>query len=176
MDLLFTSKLFQIVRRFQTGRSGKALERHVIVHPGAVAVLPILDDGRVVLLKQYRIAVEKHLIEIPAGTREPNEPPIITAGRELIEETGYTAGKIEPLATFYSSPGILQEEMHLFLATDLKPGESSPEDGEEIQLFLADWDEIRRMIFSGEIQDAKTLVGLLWFLQKYGHEGPDATP
>ena len=164
MDILFTSKLFQIVRRFQTGRSGKQLERHVILHPGAITVLPVLDDGRVVLLKQYRIAVEKYLIELPAGTREPNEEPIITAGRELIEETGYAAGKIEPLTTFYSSPGILHEEMHLFLATDLKPGATALEDGEDIQIFLADIDEVRRMIFAGEIQDSKTLVGLLWYL------------
>jgi len=166
MDILFTSKLFKVVRRFQTGRSGNPLERHVILHPGAITVLPILDDGRVVLLKQYRVAVEKYLIELPAGTREPNEEPIITAGRELIEETGYVAGKIEPLTVFYSSPGILCEEMHLFLATDLRPGPTDLEDGEDIQILLADWTEVRRMIFSGEIQDAKTLVGLLWYLQK----------
>jgi len=164
MDILFTSKLFKVVRRFQTGRSGNPLERHLILHPGAITVLPILDDGRVVLLKQYRVAVEKHLIELPAGTREPDEEPIITAGRELVEETGYIAGKIEPLTVFYSSPGILHEEMHLFLATDLKPGPSHLEDGEDIQLLLADWSEVRRLIFSGEIQDAKTLVGLLWHM------------
>jgi len=163
MDILFTSKLFKVVRRFQTGRSGSALERHVILHPGAITVIPILDDGRVVLVKQYRVAVEKYLIELPAGTREPDEEPIITAGRELVEETGYVAGKIEPLTVFYSSPGILHEEMHLFLATDLKPGPSNLEDGEDIQLLLADWKEVERMIFSGEIQDAKTLVGLLWY-------------
>jgi len=170
MDILFTSKLFQVVRRFQTGRSGNPLERHVILHPGAITVLPILNDGRVVLLKQYRIAVEKHLIELPAGTREPNEEPIITAARELTEETGYTAGKIEPMTMFYPSPGILHEEMHLFLATDLKPGPTNLEDGEDIQILLADWTDVKRMIFSGEIQDAKTLVGLLWFLQMNSNE------
>jgi len=166
MDILFASKLFNVVRRFQTGHSGNPLERHLILHPGAITVLPILDDGRVVLVKQYRIAVEKYLIELPAGTREPNEEPIITAGRELIEETGFTAGNIEPLTVFYSSPGILHEEMHLFLATDLKPGPSHLEDGEDIQVLLADWTEVRQKIFSGEIQDAKTLVGLLWYLAK----------
>jgi len=166
MDILFRSKLFQVIRRFQTGRSGDLLERHVILHPGAITVLPILNDGRVVLLKQYRVAVEKYLIELPAGTRETDEEPIITAGRELTEETGYTAGKIEPLTVFYSSPGILHEEMHLFLATDLRPGSSNLEDGEDIQVVLADWAEVRRMIFAGEIQDAKTLVGLLWYLAK----------
>ena len=166
MDILFTSQLFKVVRRFQTGRSGTPLERHVILHPGAITVLPILDDGRVVLLRQYRVAVEKYLIELPAGTREPDEEPMITAGRELIEETGYTAGKMEPLTVFYPSPGILHEEMHLFLATDLKPGPPHWEDGEDIQVLIVDWLEVRRMIFSGEIQDAKTLVGLLWYLAK----------
>lgn len=166
MDILFSSKLFKVVRRFQTGRSGKSLERHVILHPGAITVLPILNDNRVVLLKQYRIAIEKTLIELPAGTREPNEEPIVTASRELIEETGYKAGKIEPMTTFYSSPGILHEEMHLFLATNLQACDQNLEDGEDIQVFTADWDEVRRMIFSGEIQDAKTLIALLWYLQR----------
>ena len=140
------------------------MERHVIVHPGAVGVLPILDDGRVVLLRQYRIAVDAYLIELPAGTLEPGEEPIVSAQRELIEETGYTAGKIEPLITFYSSPGILREQLRLFVATELTPGETALEDGEDIELFVADWDEIRDMIARGEITDAKTLIGLLHYL------------
>ncbi len=164
MDVLFQSRLFQIVRRFQTGRSGKPLERHVILHPGAVCVLPILPDGRVILIKQYRVAVDKTLIELPAGTREPNEEPIVTAGRELSEETGYRAGKIEHLTTFYTSPGILHEEMHLFLASDLQPGETDLEDGEDIERLILDWDEIKTRIASGEIQDGKTLAGLMWYM------------
>lgn len=164
-DVLFSSRLFQVVRKFQIGRSGKSLERHVIEHPGAITLLPILPDGRVVLIKQYRIAVDRYLIELPAGTREKGEEPILTAERELIEETGFRAGKIEPITHFFSSPGILREEMFLFLATDLQPGENDLEDGEDIQIFLASWGEIRDMIRKGEILDAKTLVGLLWFLQ-----------
>ena len=166
MDVLFQSKLFKVVRRFQTGRSGKQLERHVILHPGAVTVLPILSDGRIVLIKQYRIAVEKYLIELPAGTLEPGEEPIITAKRELIEETGYNAGKIVPLFTFYSSPGILHEQMHLFLATELSPGDTSLEDGEDIELLLLDEIEVKKLIEAGEIQDSKTLIALLWYLSR----------
>jgi len=163
-EILFQSKLYRIEKTWQTGRSGQQLERHVIVHPGAVGILPLLDDGRVVLLRQYRVAVDAYLIELPAGTLEPGEEPIVTARRELIEETGYTAGKMEPLITFYSSPGILRERLHLFVATNLTPGESALEDGEDIELFIAEWDEIRDLIARGEITDAKTLIGLLHYL------------
>jgi ADP-ribose pyrophosphatase len=162
-EILYQSKLYHIEKTWQTGRSGQQLERHVIVHPGAVGILPLLDDGRVVLLRQYRVAVDAYLIELPAGTLEPGEAPIVTAHRELIEETGYAAGKMEPLITFYSSPGILREKLHLFVATDLTPGESALEDGEDIEQFVADWDEIREWIARGEITDAKTLIGLLHY-------------
>ena len=163
-EILFQSRLYYIEKTWQTGRSGQQLERHVIVHPGAVGVLPILDDGRVVLLKQYRVAVDSYLIELPAGTLEPNEEPIVSARRELIEETGYSAGKIEPLVTFYTSPGILREQLHLFVATELTPGETALEDGEDIELFISTWAEIREMIARGEILDAKTLLGLQHYM------------
>jgi len=163
-EILFQSKLYRIEKTWQTGRSGKQLERHVIVHPGAVGILPILDDGRVVLLRQYRVAVDDYLIELPAGTLEPDEEPIVSAQRELIEETGYTAGKIEPQITFYSSPGILREQLHLFVATELTPGETALEDGEDIELHISTWAEIRDMIARGEITDAKTLIGLQHYM------------
>ena len=160
-EILFQSRLFRVEKRFQTGRSGKQLERHVIMHPGAVAVLPVLNDGRVVLIRQYRVAVDDYLLEIPAGTLEPNEEPLHSAQRELKEETGYTAGKIVPMIDIWSSPGILCEKLHLFMATELTPGASALEDGEDIELLLATWDEIRDMIAHDEIRDAKTLVALL---------------
>ena len=163
-EILFQSRLFKIEKRFQTGHSGKQLERHVILHPGAVGILPLLGDGRVVMIRQYRVAVDDVLVEIPAGTLEPNEPPIKTAARELIEETGYTAKTIEPMTVILSSPGILQEKLHLFVAKDLVPGETCLEDGEDIQLLILTWDEIRKMIADGEIQDAKTLVALLYYM------------
>jgi ADP-ribose pyrophosphatase len=163
-EILFQSKLYRIEKTWQTGRSGQPLERHVIVHPGAVGVLPLLNDGRVVLLRQYRVAVDAYLIELPAGTLEPGEEPLASAHRELIEETGYTAGKMEPLITFYSSPGILYERLHLFVATKLTPGKTALEDGEDIEPLIADWHEIREMIARGEITDAKTLIGLQHYM------------
>jgi ADP-ribose pyrophosphatase len=165
-ETLFTSKLFKVVKTFITGRSGKRLERHIIVHPGAVAVLPILNDGRIVLIRQQRVAAGGEIIEIPAGTLEPNEPPISTARRELIEETGYVASTLTPVFDFFCSPGFVQEKMHLFLATNLIAGPTALEDGENINTFIVTPDEAMQMISRGEINDAKTLVALLWHKNK----------
>ena len=164
--ILFQGRIFNVVERTQVGRSGKILKRQVVKHPGAVGIAPILPDGRVLLIEQYRVALQKTIFEIPAGTREVGEEPLLTATRELIEETGYSAGKIERLTAIYSSPGILQEELILYLATDLKPGESALEDGEKIELRPKTWDEIDAMIAAEEIVDAKTLVALLLARQK----------
>ena len=165
---LFQSRIFTVVERMQIGRSGALLRRQVVKHPGAVGIVPILPDGRVLLIKQYRIALEKEIFEIPAGTREPGELPLTTAKRELIEETGYRSDAFTQLSTIYTSPGILQEELTLYLATDLEPGESAPEDGERIALTPLEWSEIDDMIRVGEISDGKTLAGLFLALRQLG--------
>ena len=162
METVFTSRVFNVVKKIVTGRSGQPLERYVVVHPGAVAVLPILDDGRFVLIRQPRVAVDEPLIEIPAGTLEPNEEPLATAYRELIEETGYTAGKLTPVMKFYTSPGMLKEAMHLFVAENLTAGSTAMEDGEQIETLLIEPDRAMSMIATGEIQDAKTIIAILW--------------
>jgi ADP-ribose pyrophosphatase len=159
--LLQTSK-FRVVRESQTTPGGKAKTREIIRHPGACVIVPLLDDGRVCLIRNYRIAASQTLIELPAGTLEPPEPPHIAAERELIEETGYRAAKIEFLHAFFLSPGILDEKMHLYLATGLTAGETAREEGEEIENWLVPWTEAVGMVFDGQIQDAKTIVGLLW--------------
>ncbi len=158
---LFKSRVFEIVERQQRGRSGKLLQRHIVKHPGAVGIVPVLPDGRVALIRQYRISVNQMIYEIPAGTREQGEEPIVTARRELIEETGYRCENLKPLTSIFTSPGILQEELFLFLATELTAGENALEDGELIELEPKTWSEIDEMIDSGAIQDSKTLVGLL---------------
>jgi len=165
METVFTSRIFKVVKKIVTGRSGQPLERYVVVHPGAVAVLPVLDDGRFVLVKQHRVAVDVPLIEIPAGTLEPGEEPQVTAYRELIEETGYTAGILTPTLKFYTSPGMLKEAMHLFVAEKLVPGPTNLEDGEQIDTLLVEPEQALNMIASGEIMDAKTIVALLWWEQ-----------
>jgi ADP-ribose pyrophosphatase len=159
--LLLETSRFRVVEAEQPTKDGSSRKRQIVRHPGAVVILPLLDDGRICLIRNYRIAVGQTLIELPAGTLEPGEPPIVTAGRELIEETGYRAARIEQLQEFFLSPGILDERMHLFVATGLTAGETALEAGEEIENLLVDWPTALGMITKGEIQDAKTIVGLL---------------
>jgi len=162
-DTLFTGYRFRVERAVQTTADGVEHPRDVIRHPGAVTILPILDDGRICFVKNYRVAVDETLIELPAGTLEENEPPKVTATRELAEETGYRAGRIEFLTDFRMSPGILDEKMHLFLATELQPGEMSLEPGEEIETMLVDRREALEMVRDGRIHDSKTMLGLLYY-------------
>jgi len=136
------------------------------VHPGAVVILPILSDGRIVLIRQHRIAVEENLIELPAGTIEPGEEPIVTARRELMEETGYRANDLIPVLKFYTSPGFVKEEMRLFKATKLTAGPMSLDEDEKIEPLLVTLPQAMKMVLSGEIRDAKTIVAILWYNQQ----------
>jgi ADP-ribose pyrophosphatase len=143
--------------------TGRRHKREVCVHPGAVVVLPILPDGRVVLIKNYRYAVGESLLELPAGTLEKGEEPINCAGRELIEETGYTARRLKSLGSFFTSPGILSERMYAFAAYDLTAGEPATEEGEQIEVRPTGWDDAVDMIRSGAIRDAKTIATILMY-------------
>ena len=164
-EQILKSRIFSVERLTYATASGQAMQRDVVRHPGSVAIVPILNDGRVCLIKNRRVSVEKTLIEIPAGTMEPPEPALACARRELIEETGYHAGSLKKLASFFPAPGILDEEMHLFLATDLSAGEPAREAGEQIENYVVDLNEAKKMVFNGEIRDAKTIVGLLMLTQ-----------
>jgi ADP-ribose pyrophosphatase len=159
-EVLLVASRFKVVREYQETSEGER-PREIVRHPGAVVVLPLLDDGRVCLIRNYRISVNQTLIELPAGTLEPGEEPIVNAERELIEETGYRAAKLEQLHAFYLSPGILDERMHLFVATGLTAGETALEAGEEIENLIVPWEEALAMATDGRIQDAKSIVGLL---------------
>src|SRR4051812_31287497 len=158
-ETLLVASRFTVVREFQETSKGRR-PREIVRHPGAVVILPLLDDGRVCLIRNFRISVKQTLIELPAGTLEPGEEPIKNAERELIEETGYRAKKLEQLHAFYLSPGILDERMHLFLATGLTAGETALEPGEEIENLIVPWEEAVQMAVDGRIQDAKSIVGL----------------
>ena len=160
---LLVTRRFRVVRHREPGRDGRMHVRETVQHPGAVTILPLLADDRVCLIRNRRVAVGKTLVELPAGTLEPGEDPGVTAGRELIEETGYRAARIEKLCEFFMSPGILNERMHLFLARDLEPGESHLEPGEDIEPLLVPWADAVQMAMDGRIEDAKTLVGLLFY-------------
>ena len=147
-----------------TDKHGKQVMREVVRHPGAVVLLPILEDGCVVMIENYRRAVDQTLLELPAGTMEVGEPPEKTAPRELLEETGYRAGKLTKVHEFYSCPGICDELMHLYVATDLVAGDPQREATEQIENRIVSRDEIKTLMQSGQIRDAKTLVGLYWYL------------
>jgi ADP-ribose pyrophosphatase len=142
----------------------KRIRREVVVHPGAVVILPILPEDRIVLIRNRRYAIgPQYLLELPAGTLEKNEDPINCAGRELLEETGYLAGRLQPLGNFYSSPGILSEKLYAFAAYDLEQRAASPEAGEEIEVHEVRLAEAIEMIRDGRIHDGKTIATLLMY-------------
>jgi ADP-ribose pyrophosphatase len=140
---------------------GKEATRDVVEHPGAVTVVALPQPDEVVLVRQYRHATGEELLELPAGTREEGEDPIVTAGRELEEETGYRAGKIRPLTSFYTAPGFTDELMYLFEATELTLSEQRLDEDEFIDVVPVSRDDALAMIEDGRIKDAKTIVGLL---------------
>jgi ADP-ribose pyrophosphatase len=137
--------------------------REVVVHPGAVVVIGFLPDDQVMLIRNYRYAIGQILLELPAGTLEKNEDPINCAGRELLEETGYLAGRMKPIGNFFTSPGILSEKIYAFAAYDLEQQGQALEEGEEITLEPTPYDEVLRMIDRGEIHDGKTIAAILMY-------------
>jgi ADP-ribose pyrophosphatase len=142
---------------------GATIRRDVVLHPGAVAILPLLDTHRLCLLRNQRPIVGETLWEIPAGTLEPGEPPEAAAARELAEETGYRAEHWRKLAEFIPSPGVLSERTHLFLARNLTPGPQRLEKDEDLQPQIVAWNEAFAWALDGTIHDAKTLIAiLLW--------------
>jgi ADP-ribose pyrophosphatase len=161
--LAFTARKFRVERLDVPAADGSTHTYEVVVHPGAAVILPLLADGRVVLIRNERPAVEAELLELPAGTLDPSEPAIECARRELTEETGYRAGRLEPLVSFYSTPGICNEHMHAFVATELTPGETEHEPTERIRVTPMEYAEALRAIGDGRIVDAKTMVTLLYY-------------
>jgi ADP-ribose pyrophosphatase len=133
--------------------------REIVEHPGSVAVVAIDGEGRVILVRQLREAARAKLLELPAGTMEGGEDPLVTAQRELREETGYAGGTWRRLAGVWTSPGFLREHMHLFLAEGVEPGVASPEADEDVELVLVPFDEA--VADAAELEDAKTVAGLL---------------
>jgi len=142
---------------------GEIFERDVVHHPGAVSVVPLHADGTVVLVRQYRAAIDRELLEVPAGKRDVHgEDPAVTAHRELAEEVGLRAGRVEKLAEFYNSPGFCDEHSYVFLALDLEEVTSDAQGPEERHMTIEQiaLPEVPALIASGEISDAKTIIGL----------------
>jgi ADP-ribose pyrophosphatase len=143
-------------------------EREIVEHPGAVAVVAVDDEGYVALVRQLREPARKRLLELPAGTAEPGEEPLATAQRELREECGLTGGEWRELAAFWTTPGFCRERMHVFAAVEVERGEASPAADEELELVRWRVTEIGERL--DEIEDAKTLAGLLLYLRTLPRE------
>jgi ADP-ribose pyrophosphatase len=161
---IFSGKRVRMeVHTVENDETGVRHAREVVVHPGAVVVLPLLSDDKVLLIKNRRYTINERLIELPAGTLEAGEEPMNCAGRELIEETGYLAGRIRRLNNFFTSPGVLSEKIFAFVAYDLEQARVDPDEGEEIELLPTEFDEAIEMIRDGRIHDAKTIATLLTY-------------
>jgi len=151
------------------GRVRPAMVRDVVRHPGAVTVIAVRDDGALVLVRNRRVAVDRWLIEFCAGKLERGEDPAMAAGRELEEETGYSAQHLVKLGAFFTTPGFSDEIMHVFLATQLRPVAQRLEPGEELEVVIMQQSELESAIASGAVSDGKTLGAyLLWTLQRSG--------
>ncbi len=148
-------------------KNGNKYVREIVEHPGAVAILPFLDNDTILMVKQYRRAADKVLLEIPAGTLNKNETPENCALRELEEETGYRAHKIEKLGTFYLAPGYSTEIIYAFLAKELEKQKQRLEIDEDIVVEKVKIKDLLTMINEGKIEDAKTLASLFLFLNRF---------
>ena len=142
--------------------------REVVHHPGSAVIIPVHDDGTVVLVRQYRHPAVRYLLEAPAGTLADGERPEAGAARELQEELGLTAARLEKLSEFFVSPGFLEEKMWLFLATEFTEGKQNLDDDEILDIVRLPIVEALEMITSGEIQDAKTIIGLMLAAPRVG--------
>lgn len=149
--------------------SGRTARREIVEHRGAVAIVPLLNRETVLLIRQYRQAVGETLLEIPAGTLEPDEPPDTCARRELQEETGYSARQWRKLFSQYLAPGYSQEVLHVYLAEDLAPVAQQLDEDELVELVPTPLREVETMIREGHIKDSKTIAGLLMTLRLLEH-------
>ena len=163
-DTIYQGHILRLVKdRFiLNAAKDKVVTREVVMHPGAVAIVPFVDRGHILLLRQFRYAAKGDLWEIPAGTREKKEPPLSCAKRELEEETGFKAEKWKLLTRFFAAPGISDEIMTLYRADALSPGQKKLDHDEWIVHQKVSLSKARQMIQKGTIRDAKTIVGILW--------------
>lgn len=159
-ESIYKGRVFD-VRLDTIVEDGVEYQREMVVHRGSAVIVPLFDDGTVALVRQYRHPAGDYLLEIPAGSLEDGEDPLAGAARELEEEIGVTAANLERIAEFYVSPGFLTEKMYVFLATELTETGQQLEDDELIEIQRIPLTEAAHLARTGQIQDAKTIIGLL---------------
>jgi ADP-ribose pyrophosphatase len=163
--MIYNGPVFGLRRDEVIEPSGVRATREVITHPGSVVVLPVLPDGRILLIRQYRHATRQYLWELVAGRMDPGETPKVAAARELIEETGYRAKRFRVFLDIFPTPGFLEERMFLLLAEGLTAGEAQPEEDEKIISRAYSRKQLDEMIAGGKLRDAKSIAGILYYFR-----------
>jgi ADP-ribose pyrophosphatase len=167
-ETIYKGKIFDVIES-EIKHDHLKYKREIVVHKGSAVMVPVFDVGTVAMVRQYRYAAERFLLEIPAGTLNKDEDPEKAALRELEEEIGVRAGKIEKLSEFYVSPGFLTEKMHLYMATELTETSQNLDEDEILTIERYSFADAFDLIRSGEIQDAKTIIGLTLAGARLGH-------
>lgn len=163
----YRSSIFTVTEDRAVDPDGFEIKRAIVRHGGSAVVMPVDEKGRILLVRQYRLPARQFLWELPAGRVDEGETVLKAAKRELQEETGFKSAKLTKLASFYVSPGFLEEKMTIFVAQGLKAGEATPMEDERIQMQWVTARELDRMIETGKIHDAKTIIGFLAW-KRYG--------
>jgi ADP-ribose pyrophosphatase len=163
--IIYKGPVFGIRRDEVIEPSGVRTTREVITHSGSVVVLPVLPDGRILLIQQYRHAARQYLWELVAGRMDPGETPKVAAARELIEETGYRAKRFRVFLDVFPTPGFLEERMFILLAEGLTAGEAEPEEDEKIISRVYNRKQLEEMIRTGKLRDAKSIAGILYYFR-----------
>jgi len=164
---VFSGRVFNVT--VDTVQEGElTYQREVVHHHGSAVILPVFDDGSVALVRQYRHPAVRYLLEAPAGSLDERERPEDGAARELREELGLVAGRMEKLSEFFVSPGFCEEKMWVFLATELTEGKQNPDEDEVLEVVRLPLNDALEMITSGEIQDAKTIIALMLAAPRVG--------
>ncbi len=162
-EVVYEGPVFGVRRDEVLEPGGLRATREVVTHPGSVVVLPVLDDGRVVLIRQYRHATRQYLWELVAGRMDPGETPKRAAARELLEETGYRAKRFSVFLDVFPTPGFVEERMFILLAEGLTAGKAQPEEDEKIEVRAYSMKELKQMIHRGKLRDAKSVAGILYY-------------
>jgi|SRR3989339_1807836 len=163
---VYSGRVFSLYKTHLKDNEGLKIFRETVVHPGAVAIIPLISKNKIILVRQYRYAAGQHIWELPAGTLNPNESPLVCAKRELEEETGFVAGRIKMITHFYTCPGFCTEKMHLFIAEKLQATAQKLDPDEKITYKIFNRSEIRHLAAKNKINDAKSLIGLILWLQR----------